>query len=73
MANYDGSLESVDCHIRCVRYDIVLESSTGSWRPSQSDASSVHLRRCSDADTVKMSLSRGNDATIPSWPTMMGH
>eukprot|EP00984_Skeletonema_dohrnii_P033137 scaffold28696_cov150-Skeletonema_dohrnii-CCMP3373.AAC.1 len=38
-----------------------------------SDASSGHLRRCSDADAVNMSLSRDNDASIPSWPTMMGH
>eukprot|EP00985_Skeletonema_marinoi_P003817 scaffold1663_cov182-Skeletonema_marinoi.AAC.10 len=30
------------------------------------DASSGHLRRCSDADTVNMSLSRENDASIPS-------
>ena len=29
MANYDGSLEAVDCHIHCVRYDIVLESNAG--------------------------------------------
>eukprot|EP00985_Skeletonema_marinoi_P018265 scaffold10170_cov94-Skeletonema_marinoi.AAC.1 len=29
MANYDGSLEDVDCHTRCVRYDIVLESNAG--------------------------------------------
>eukprot|EP00984_Skeletonema_dohrnii_P029972 scaffold21008_cov101-Skeletonema_dohrnii-CCMP3373.AAC.2 len=26
MANYDGSLEAVDCHINSVRYDMVLES-----------------------------------------------
>eukprot|EP00984_Skeletonema_dohrnii_P033057 scaffold28489_cov168-Skeletonema_dohrnii-CCMP3373.AAC.1 len=37
------------------------------------DASSGHLRRCSDADEVNMSLSRDNDASMPSWPTMMGH
>eukprot|EP00985_Skeletonema_marinoi_P008132 scaffold3623_cov117-Skeletonema_marinoi.AAC.2 len=36
-----------------------------------SDASSGHLRRCSHADTVKESLSRDKDASIPSWPTMM--
>jgi len=26
MANYNGSLEAVDCHIHSVRYDMVLES-----------------------------------------------
>ena len=29
MANYDGSLEAVDCHIHSVRYDLVLESRVG--------------------------------------------
>eukprot|EP00984_Skeletonema_dohrnii_P018220 scaffold8451_cov78-Skeletonema_dohrnii-CCMP3373.AAC.2 len=29
MANYDGSLEAVDCHIHSVRYDMVLESRYG--------------------------------------------
>eukprot|EP00985_Skeletonema_marinoi_P010800 scaffold5062_cov104-Skeletonema_marinoi.AAC.4 len=38
-----------------------------------SDASSGHLRRCSDADTIKESLNCGNDASILSWPAMMGH
>eukprot|EP00985_Skeletonema_marinoi_P030064 scaffold30349_cov97-Skeletonema_marinoi.AAC.1 len=32
-----------------------------------------HLRRCSDADTSKYSLSRDKDASILSWPTIMGH
>eukprot|EP00985_Skeletonema_marinoi_P011500 scaffold5477_cov165-Skeletonema_marinoi.AAC.1 len=27
MANFNGSLEAVDCHIHSVRYDMVLESS----------------------------------------------
>eukprot|EP00985_Skeletonema_marinoi_P023865 scaffold16128_cov127-Skeletonema_marinoi.AAC.1 len=35
MANYNGSLKAVDCHIHSVRYDMVLESRAGSWRPSQ--------------------------------------
>ena len=26
MANYNGYLEAVDCHIHSVRYDMVLES-----------------------------------------------
>eukprot|EP00984_Skeletonema_dohrnii_P021420 scaffold10696_cov79-Skeletonema_dohrnii-CCMP3373.AAC.1 len=36
-------------------------------------ASSGHLRRCSDADTTNQCLSRVKDASIPSWPTIMGH
>eukprot|EP00985_Skeletonema_marinoi_P019383 scaffold11089_cov69-Skeletonema_marinoi.AAC.1 len=36
-----------------------------------SDASSGHLRRCSDADTTKQCLSRDKDASILSWPTIM--
>eukprot|EP00985_Skeletonema_marinoi_P015313 scaffold7874_cov128-Skeletonema_marinoi.AAC.7 len=38
-----------------------------------SDASSCHLRRCSDADTTKECLSRDKDASILSWSTLMGH
>eukprot|EP00984_Skeletonema_dohrnii_P024187 scaffold13293_cov72-Skeletonema_dohrnii-CCMP3373.AAC.1 len=48
---------------------MVLESRAGSWRPS--DASSGHLRRYSDADTTNKCLSRGKDASILSWPTLM--
>eukprot|EP00984_Skeletonema_dohrnii_P000079 scaffold26_cov81-Skeletonema_dohrnii-CCMP3373.AAC.2 len=29
MANVNGSLEAVDCHIHSVRYETVLESSAG--------------------------------------------
>eukprot|EP00985_Skeletonema_marinoi_P011566 scaffold5500_cov207-Skeletonema_marinoi.AAC.1 len=36
-------------------------------------ASSGHLRRCSDADTDNKYLSREKDASILSWPTIMGH
>eukprot|EP00984_Skeletonema_dohrnii_P021946 scaffold11070_cov164-Skeletonema_dohrnii-CCMP3373.AAC.5 len=36
-------------------------------------ASSGHLRRCSDADTSNKRLSRDEDASILSWPTIMGH
>eukprot|EP00984_Skeletonema_dohrnii_P032265 scaffold26003_cov96-Skeletonema_dohrnii-CCMP3373.AAC.1 len=36
-----------------------------------SDASSGHLRRCSDADTTKQCLSREKDASILSRPTIM--
>eukprot|EP00984_Skeletonema_dohrnii_P028669 scaffold18731_cov188-Skeletonema_dohrnii-CCMP3373.AAC.6 len=45
MANHHGSLEAVDRHIDSVRYDMVLESKLAAG----SDASSGHLRRCSDA------------------------
>eukprot|EP00984_Skeletonema_dohrnii_P031926 scaffold25124_cov84-Skeletonema_dohrnii-CCMP3373.AAC.1 len=38
-----------------------------------SGASSGHLRRNSGADTSKQSLSRDKDASILSWPTIMGH
>ena len=31
------------------------------------------LRRCSDADTTNKCLSRAKDASILSWPTIMGH
>eukprot|EP00985_Skeletonema_marinoi_P014490 scaffold7340_cov134-Skeletonema_marinoi.AAC.1 len=34
MANYNGSLKAVDCHIHSVIYDMVLECC---WRPSQID------------------------------------
>eukprot|EP00985_Skeletonema_marinoi_P017685 scaffold9754_cov91-Skeletonema_marinoi.AAC.2 len=36
-----------------------------------SDASSSHLRRCSDADTTKKSMSRAKDASILPRPTVM--
>eukprot|EP00984_Skeletonema_dohrnii_P022349 scaffold11474_cov80-Skeletonema_dohrnii-CCMP3373.AAC.1 len=72
MANYHGSLEAVDCHIHSVRYDMVLESRAGR-DGAISDASSSHLRRCSDADKPKQCLSREKDASILSWPTIMGH
>eukprot|EP00985_Skeletonema_marinoi_P020259 scaffold11956_cov89-Skeletonema_marinoi.AAC.1 len=99
MANYNGSLEAVDCHIRSVRNDMVLESRAGGrlrclirspTRCSDADTTSKsrvelavvsdassghlrHLRRCSDVDTTSKSLSREKDASILSWPTIMGH
>eukprot|EP00984_Skeletonema_dohrnii_P005036 scaffold1776_cov108-Skeletonema_dohrnii-CCMP3373.AAC.4 len=73
MADYIGSLEAVDCHIHSViysvRYDMVLES----FVAAISDASSGHLRRCIDANTTNQCLSRVKDASILSWPTIMGH
>eukprot|EP00985_Skeletonema_marinoi_P009163 scaffold4237_cov103-Skeletonema_marinoi.AAC.3 len=38
-----------------------------------SDASSGHLRRCSDADTTNKCSSRAKVASILSWPIIMGH
>eukprot|EP00985_Skeletonema_marinoi_P033497 scaffold41472_cov577-Skeletonema_marinoi.AAC.1 len=69
MANCNGSLEAVDCHIHSVRYDMVLASAAAisNWAPSS------HLRRCSDADTTNQCLSRDKDVSILSWPTVMGH
>eukprot|EP00984_Skeletonema_dohrnii_P000220 scaffold70_cov124-Skeletonema_dohrnii-CCMP3373.AAC.1 len=69
MANFNGSLEAVDCRIHSVRYDMVLESCS---RPSLNWTSSGHQRRCSDAVTPKQCLSHEKDASILSWPTIMG-
>eukprot|EP00984_Skeletonema_dohrnii_P024729 scaffold13860_cov106-Skeletonema_dohrnii-CCMP3373.AAC.1 len=33
----------------------------------------LRLRGCSDADTTNKYLSRDKDASILSWPTIMGH
>eukprot|EP00984_Skeletonema_dohrnii_P018945 scaffold8982_cov96-Skeletonema_dohrnii-CCMP3373.AAC.3 len=69
MANYNGSLEAVDCDIHSVRYDMVLEISAGIAEVGLIR----YLRRCGDADMTKHSLSRAKDASILSWPTLMGH
>ena len=63
------SLQPVDCEMHGVRYDMVLERGD----QAVSDASSGHLRRCSDAATTNQCLSREKDASILSWPTIMGH
>jgi hypothetical protein len=68
ITNYNGSLEAVDCDMHIVRYDLVLENY---WRPTQI-ASSGNSRRCNEADMVKKSSSRAKDASILSWPTIMG-
>eukprot|EP00985_Skeletonema_marinoi_P020992 scaffold12635_cov85-Skeletonema_marinoi.AAC.1 len=68
MANHHGSLEAVDRHIHSVRYDMTVNRGTR----GVSDASSGHLRRCSDADTSYKCYSREKDASILSWPTIMG-
>eukprot|EP00985_Skeletonema_marinoi_P020271 scaffold11966_cov170-Skeletonema_marinoi.AAC.1 len=69
MANYDGSLKAVDCHIHIVRYDMAVNRDS----VCVSDASSGHLRRRSDAHTSQQCLSRKKDASILTLPTMMGH
>eukprot|EP00985_Skeletonema_marinoi_P008177 scaffold3647_cov163-Skeletonema_marinoi.AAC.1 len=68
MANYKGSLEAVDCHIHSVRYDMAVTEEL----VSVSLASSGHLRRCSDAHTINQCLSREKDASILTWPAIMG-
>eukprot|EP00985_Skeletonema_marinoi_P031915 scaffold37868_cov94-Skeletonema_marinoi.AAC.2 len=73
MANYDGSLKAVDCHIRCVRYDMAFNRGANRRLRSHQVTYDVIVTPIRDADTVKMSLSREKDASILSWPTMMGH
>eukprot|EP00985_Skeletonema_marinoi_P025139 scaffold18187_cov87-Skeletonema_marinoi.AAC.1 len=69
MANYCGSFHAVDCHIHSVRYDMAVNRGT----PVSQMTSPGHLRRRSDADTSNKYLSRVKDASILSWPTIMGH
>eukprot|EP00985_Skeletonema_marinoi_P002030 scaffold826_cov115-Skeletonema_marinoi.AAC.1 len=69
MANCYGTLEAVVCHLHSVRYDMVLECIV----VSPELTSSGHLRRCSDADRSNKCFSRAKDASILSWPTVMGH
>eukprot|EP00984_Skeletonema_dohrnii_P027514 scaffold17082_cov150-Skeletonema_dohrnii-CCMP3373.AAC.1 len=69
MANYDGITRSCGLSYSLRENDMASTKMLA----AVSDASSGHLRCCSDADTVKMSLSREKDAYIPSWPTTMGH
>eukprot|EP00984_Skeletonema_dohrnii_P021779 scaffold10965_cov96-Skeletonema_dohrnii-CCMP3373.AAC.1 len=69
MANFNGALEAVDCHIHSVRYDMAVNRVT--WASQMN--SSGHLRRCSDTYTSNKYLSRDKDASILSWPTLMGH
>jgi len=64
------------CWLPYSQREIRYGARVGSCRPSAvSDASSGHLRlrRCSDANTSKQCLSREKDASMLSWPTMMGH
>eukprot|EP00984_Skeletonema_dohrnii_P006766 scaffold2415_cov98-Skeletonema_dohrnii-CCMP3373.AAC.1 len=69
MANYNGSLQAVDCDIHGVRYDMAVNrGAVGQLR-----CPSGHLRRCSEADMSNKCLSRAKDGSILSWPTIMGH
>eukprot|EP00984_Skeletonema_dohrnii_P033284 scaffold29332_cov80-Skeletonema_dohrnii-CCMP3373.AAC.4 len=69
MANYHGSLEAVHCHILSLRYDVVVNGGTG----GRLNGPIRSPRRCSDAVTSNKWLSREKDASILSWPTIMGH
>eukprot|EP00984_Skeletonema_dohrnii_P010196 scaffold3974_cov117-Skeletonema_dohrnii-CCMP3373.AAC.1 len=69
MANYNGSLQAVDCVIHGVE---TIWPSTEEVS-AISNASSGHLRRCNDANMSNKCLSRAKDASILSWPTIMGH
>ena len=66
MANFNGSLEAVDCDIHSVRYDVVLERSAGAAEAPPKMASSGHLRRCVDTDMTIHNLSHAKDASILS-------
>eukprot|EP00984_Skeletonema_dohrnii_P020403 scaffold9921_cov79-Skeletonema_dohrnii-CCMP3373.AAC.4 len=67
MANYNGSLEAVDCDFYSVRNDMAVNRDS----VGHPDASSGHLRRCSDAHTSNQCLSREKDASILSWLTLI--
>eukprot|EP00985_Skeletonema_marinoi_P024505 scaffold17077_cov174-Skeletonema_marinoi.AAC.4 len=67
--NYNGSLEAVDCHIHSVRYDMAVNRGTC----GVSLTTSGHLRHCGDVNTSNKCLSRVKEASILSWPTIMGH
>eukprot|EP00984_Skeletonema_dohrnii_P022747 scaffold11849_cov105-Skeletonema_dohrnii-CCMP3373.AAC.1 len=69
MANFNGSLEAVDCIFTA--WDTLWCKSSARSRPNW--ASSGNLRRCSDADTSNKCLSRVKDASILSWPTFIRH
>eukprot|EP00984_Skeletonema_dohrnii_P000949 scaffold312_cov89-Skeletonema_dohrnii-CCMP3373.AAC.1 len=71
---YHGQLSWVtkSCGLRYSQREIRNGGQMRCWRPSQM-SSSGHLRRCSDADMTEMSLRREKDASILSWPTIMGH
>eukprot|EP00984_Skeletonema_dohrnii_P028554 scaffold18606_cov78-Skeletonema_dohrnii-CCMP3373.AAC.1 len=45
MANYNGSLEAVDCHIQSVRNDMVLESSAAAILFRSHQDQSTQMRR----------------------------
>eukprot|EP00984_Skeletonema_dohrnii_P013292 scaffold5487_cov184-Skeletonema_dohrnii-CCMP3373.AAC.1 len=60
--------DTTDKRLSSIRYGArVALAAVPNW------ASSGHLRRCSDADTTNKRLSSVKDASILSWPTVMGH
>eukprot|EP00984_Skeletonema_dohrnii_P024473 scaffold13604_cov171-Skeletonema_dohrnii-CCMP3373.AAC.1 len=63
-------LQPVSLIQREIRYGARVAHTTV---PKSKWDSSGHLRRCSDADTSNKCLSRAKDASILSWPTIMGH
>eukprot|EP00984_Skeletonema_dohrnii_P005455 scaffold1916_cov85-Skeletonema_dohrnii-CCMP3373.AAC.3 len=69
MANYNGSLQAVDCSFTA--WNTIWPSTEEV--SAVSDASSGHLRRCNDANMSNKCLSRAKDGSILSWPTIMGH
>eukprot|EP00984_Skeletonema_dohrnii_P038473 scaffold41736_cov300-Skeletonema_dohrnii-CCMP3373.AAC.1 len=59
-------------------WNVIFTASDTIWLSTEelaavSDASSGHLQRCSDAHTSNQCFSREKDASILSWPTIMGH
>eukprot|EP00984_Skeletonema_dohrnii_P023627 scaffold12722_cov78-Skeletonema_dohrnii-CCMP3373.AAC.2 len=75
MSNYNGPLEAVDCHIQRVRYDMAVNLGLGSWRLAAVSDGLIRspIRRRRDENTTNKYLSREKDASILSWPTIMGH
>eukprot|EP00985_Skeletonema_marinoi_P001215 scaffold489_cov105-Skeletonema_marinoi.AAC.4 len=58
----------------CVRYDKAVNRGRGAGgRPKFGLIRSPTVRRRSDNDTSNKCLSRDKDASILSWPTIMGH
>ena len=62
MANYNGSLKAVECDIHSTRCDMVLVRSAGAAKYGFIRS----LNTSGDADMVKESLSRANEASTLS-------
>eukprot|EP00985_Skeletonema_marinoi_P029231 scaffold27237_cov234-Skeletonema_marinoi.AAC.1 len=69
MANYYGSLEPVDCHIHSVRYDMAVNSELAAVIDGFIRSPTMLYQRQYD----QKRLNRDKDASILSWPTIMGH